>query len=119
MFKADHTCLTVNDPDAERRFYEKALELRLIGERRTEKGSRILFLAEKNGNYKLQLISGRGEPRPEYGHTAMVAEDFESALERHSAMGCVAGELIYQGSRRSYFIRDPEGYLTEILSGGE
>lgn len=116
MYKADHTCLYVSDLEAERRFYESALDFSLAEERRPNEFIRMMFLEDSTKSYKLQLISGKGPVRQDFGHTAVVCDDFEASYERHLEMGCVKGNVIVQKDKKSYFITDPDGYEIEILN---
>lgn len=116
MYKADHTCLLVSDLEAEYSFYRCALGFRLVEERRPNEKVRMMFLEDMSKSYRLQLISGKGDPRPDYGHTAVVTNDFEASYERHRQMGCLKGGIIVQKNVKSYFITDPDGYEIEVLN---
>ena len=48
-------------------------------------------------------------------HFAFVADDYESALAEHRAMGCV---LLENEANNIYFIKDPDGYIIEIMPKG-
>ena len=114
MFIADHTCLLVNDVEAEQRFYEKALNFTKIEERMPRENVRIVFLVDESRSYLLQLVSGMGSPQIGYGHTAVYSDSFDKDYAMHCRMKCV-GKCFLQQERRSYFIKDPEGYEIEIL----
>lgn len=116
MYKADHTCLVVSDIDAERCFYETALGFRMVEERHPNEHVRMMFLEDAAKSYRLQLLSGRGAAQPDFGHTAVVCDDFDAAYASHLSMGCVKGGVIVQNDLKSYFIVDPEGYEIEILN---
>lgn len=116
MYKADHTCLSVSDIDAERSFYETALGFRTVDERRPNEYVRMIFLEDTAKSYRLQLVSGKGPARPDFGHLAVVCDNFDESYTSHMSMGCVKSGIIVQKERRSYFIADPEGYETEILN---
>ena len=44
-----------------------------------------------------------------------MADDYESALAEHRAMGCV---LLENEANNIYFIKDPDGYIIEIMPKG-
>jgi len=115
-FVADHTCLFVTDLRREQHFYENALHFRTLEERSLNKSVSMVFMADETGTYRLQLVEGKGPAKPGFGHLAVVTDSFEQAFEAHTASGIVKGPLFCQTHQKSYFIQDPEGYETEILS---
>lgn len=117
MYKSDHTCLRVTDMETERKFYEEALDFTVHCVRQHNKKVRSIFMISPDGGYQLQLVCGQGKESgsAEYGHIAMRAEDIRKSFERHSSMGCVSTQIVEQPYQWGYFIKDPEGYQTEIV----
>lgn len=116
MFIADHTCLFVSDIEAEQNFYEKALDFIKVDECRPNEKVRMIFMTDKSGFYKLQLINGKGGPHPDFGHLAVWSDDFDKAFEMHRTMNCTTTDIITHKEQQSYFISDPDGYLTEVIN---
>ena len=115
MLKADHTCIAVSDLKSSEEFYARALRCVTVEERRVNERVSMVFMRSECGSYKLQLISGRGAPAPEYGHTAVTSDDFDADYAKHLSMGVISSGLIDCCGQRSYFIRDPDGYETEVV----
>jgi lactoylglutathione lyase len=118
-FKFDHTNLNVLDLDKSLAFYEKALGLTVVRRKDAEDGSFILaFLGDGVGPYKLELTWLRDHTEPyELGdnetHLCFTVEDSEAAHKLHEEMGCICYENPGMGL---YFISDPDGYWSEIVT---
>ena len=115
MLKADHTCIAVSDLKSSEEFYARALRYVTVEKRRINEKVSMVFMRSECGGYKLQLIAGRGAPAPEYGHTAVTSNDFDADLAKHQSLGVTCSGLIFCCGQRSYFIRDPDGYETEVV----
>ncbi len=117
MFTFNHFNFNVLDLQRSLRFYDEALGLRPVRERRTD-SYQLVYLGDGVSDFTLELtwLFDRSEPydlgEQEF-HLAMTASDYEAAYARHQAMGCVA----QADSGRFYFIEDPDGYWIEILRG--
>lgn len=118
MFRFAHTNLNVTNVEASRAFYEKALGLRLRGEKRAEDGSFILsFLTDDLGQYELELTWLRDKEGPyDLGdnetHICFKTDDMVAAHALHEEMGCICFENEAMGL---YFINDPDDYWLEIV----
>ena len=45
----------------------------------------------------------------------MRTEDIQASFALHSQMGCVCDKIVEQPHQFGYFIKDPDGYETEIV----
>ena len=118
MFKFDHNNLHVFDLQRSLKFYEEVLDLVEIT--RLETPSFIfVYLGDKYHSdhaLELQWVRNRREPYKTGDgnvHLAFSSENFREAYERHKKMGCVYQEYTRYGI---YWLRDPDGYLIEILA---
>ena len=117
MFRFNNFNYNVLDLARSLAFYEKALALRPVREKKTD-GYQLVFLGDGQSDFSLELtwLFGRTEAydlgEQEF-HLALTASDYEAAYARHRAMGCIAQE----DNGRFYFIQDPDGYWIEILRG--
>ena len=70
------------------------------------------------GGTQVHLLFADAPEVPSHGHVAVVAEDYEAALERLRAAGHeVEPRRPHWGSPRAY-ARDPAGHLVEIMAFG-
>jgi len=114
-----HNNINVLDLEKSVEFYKKALGYVEDKRHHSADGSFILaFLSDESGSYQLELTWLRDRQEP-YNlgdneiHMAVVTPDYESAHEFHKEMGCICYENEGMGL---YFIADPDGYWTEIIS---
>lgn len=119
MFTYNHFNFNVSDLDKSLAFYKKALGLEPVGKSiAPEDGSFVItYLGDGRTGFRLELTWLRDHPQKyDLGecefHLAVTADDFEAALARHRAMGCVCFENPAMGI---YFIEDPDGYWIEIV----
>jgi lactoylglutathione lyase len=97
-------------------FYEKALNLKVL--RRKDAADReIAFIGNGESSQQTELVHMNGRTKP-YDHGenstyfAFRTDDLEAARAKHAEMGCIDHDLPEFGV---YFIRDPDGYLLEIM----
>ena len=114
----NHFNFNVLDLDRSLKFYDEALGLKVVREKRAADGSFILkFLGDGASAFTLELtwLRDRTEPydlgEQEY-HLAFMTEDMAAAHARHEEMGCICFENPSMGI---YFIEDPDGYWIEII----
>ena len=119
MTRFDHFNFNVLDLERSLDFYRRALDLTPVRQKEAEDGSfRLVYLGDAAGSpFQLELTWLRDRTAPyDLGecefHLAMTAEDFDAALAKHRAMGCVCFENPAMGI---YFIADPDGYWIEIV----
>lgn len=118
-FAFDHNNINVLSLEKSIKFYEDALGFKEIDRKEAEDGSFILvFMGDGTEKYKIELTWLRDRVEP-YNlgdneiHMAVRTDDLKSAHNHHSKMGCICYENKQMGL---YFIKDPDGYWTEILS---
>ena len=114
----NHFNFNVLDLERSLKFYDEALGLKVVRERKAADGSFILnFLGDGQSSFTLELtwLRDRTEPydlgEQEY-HLAFMTEDMAAAHEKHEKMGCICFENPSMGI---YFIEDPDGYWIEII----
>lgn len=116
----DHYNINVTDLERSMHFYREALGLEKVGEVNHPDGDfRIAFMSTPGASFKLELTWLRDHPQPydlgeEEFHLAVRLDgDYDAIREYHRQMGCICYENHDMGL---YFIADPDGYWTEILS---
>ena len=118
MFSFNHFNFNVSDLDKSLAFYREALGLTEVRRTVAEDGSfTIVFLGDGKTGFRLELTALRDHPQKyDLGecefHLALTTPDYDSAHEKHKAMGCVCYENPAMGI---YFISDPDGYWIEIV----
>ena len=118
MFRFTHFNFNVLDLDRSLAFYREALGLVPVREKEAADGSfKLVYLGDGVSDFTLELtwLRDRSEPYDlgdEEFHLAFHTDEFDSAHEKHAAMGCICFENPGMGI---YFIQDPDGYWIEIL----
>ena len=114
----NHFNFNVLDLERSLKFYDEALGLKVVREKKAADGSFILkFLGDGVSDFTLELtwLRDRSEPydlgEQEF-HLAFMTEDMAAAHEKHEKMGCICYENPSMGI---YFIEDPDGYWIEII----
>ena len=117
-FTFNHFNFNVLDLDRSLKFYDEALGLKVVREKKASDGSFILkFLGDGKSAFQLELtyLADRTEPydlgEKEF-HLAFMTPDMAAAHEKHEKMGCICFENPAMGI---YFIEDPDGYWIEII----
>ena len=117
-FVFNHFNFNVLDLERSLKFYDEALGLKVVREKKAADGSFILkFLGDGVSSFSLELtwLHDREEPydlgEQEF-HLAFMTEDMAAAHEKHEKMGCICYENPSMGI---YFIEDPDGYWIEII----
>jgi len=115
-FTLAHTNINVLNLEKSLKFYQEALNFQEV--RRLEMPTfTLVYLGDGTTGYQLELtyLHQRSEP---YNlgdneiHLAMLVDDYDAAHAHHKAMGCICYENEKMGI---YFIKDPDGYWTEII----
>lgn len=117
-FTFNHFNFNVLDLQRSLKFYDEALGLTVVREKKAADGSFVInFLGDGVTAFQLELtwMCQRSEPydlgEQEY-HLAFRVDDFAAAHAKHEAMGCICFENPAMGI---YFIEDPDGYWIEII----
>ena len=116
-FRFDHTNFTVLDIDRSLKFYEEALGLTEFARLETQSYIFIYLGDVYRSDHILELQAVKNRKIPydlgdSIAHTAFMVDDFEAAYKKHKEMNCVYMEHKIAGL---YWIKDPDGYLIEIL----
>jgi lactoylglutathione lyase len=117
-FKMFHNNINVFDLERSLKFYEEALDLKVVREKDDPEGSyKLRFLANDESPHQLELTWLRDRKEPynlgdnEF-HLAFQTDDYEAAYAKHKEMGIICYENTTMGI---YFICDPDGYWLEIV----
>ena len=117
--KFDHYNFNVLNLEKSIAFYEKALGLKVLRQKKAEDGSFILtYLTDGSTGFSLELTWLRDWEKPyDLGDNEMhlcvkVDGDYDDVRKFHKEMGCVCYENESMGL---YFISDPDNYWIEIL----
>ena len=114
----NHFNFNVLDLERSLKFYDEALGLKVVREKKAADGSFILkFLGDGVSDFTLELTWLRDRTEPydlgeQEFHIAFMTEDMAAAHEKHEKMGCICFENPSMGI---YFIEDPDGYWIEII----
>lgn len=117
MFRFAHNNLNVLNLERSLKFYAEALDLHEVG-RIDGEDFTIVYLGDSfDSHHKLELMQVNEKNTPyELGdnkfHLAFTTKNFAAAHARHEKMGCICRENKKMGI---YFIKDPDGYLLEVL----
>jgi len=125
-----HTMLRVGDLDRSVDFYTRILGMTLLRTiERREQGYDLAFVGynggNANGEAELELTCNHGVSEYEigsaYGHIALGVDDINTTCERiREAGGNITREPgpVKGGSTLIAFIRDPDGYMVELIQKG-
>lgn len=117
-FKMYHACINVQNLERSMKFYEDALGLKEVKRIEAPDGSRILsFMGDSDGGCQLELAWFKdrtqaydlGENKTHFGFSM---DDVEGAYRLHSQMGIICEE---KPEKRIHFIKDPDGYISELV----
>jgi lactoylglutathione lyase len=116
FFRLEHNCIYVTDMEKTLDFYATALDLKELRRKGSEK-MEIVFIGNDQSSQQVEVIKEKGRTRPyDLGenpvHFALRTDDIETAKARHREMGCIDHEVPEFGV---YYIKDPDGYLVEIM----
>ena len=117
-FKFNHFNFNVTDLTQSLDFYAKALDLHETHRLQAKDDSyTIVYLGDKKSDFKLELTYLPSHPQKyDLGecefHLALQTDDYDAALQKHQAMGCVC---FVNEAMGIYFIEDPDGYWIEII----
>lgn len=116
-FGTHHVCIKVLDPARSAEFYQTALGFRECSIIHHTPTITSYFLSAPDHGLQLQLLHGVGLAADcaAYGHLGMRTEDIQAGFALHSQMGCVSDKIVEQPHQFGYFIKDPDGYETEIV----
>ncbi len=114
----NHCNINVTDLEKSIRFYEKALNLKVVRKKEASDGSFILvYLSDGQSPFQLELTWLKDHPQAyqlgeNESHICLTVDDYEAYHELHKNMGCICFENEKMGL---YFIHDPDDYWFEII----
>lgn len=115
-FGTHHICIKVEDLEKSQQFYERALGF--VMEMVIHHSPAIIscFLISSDHRLRLQLLHFPGctAEHTAYGHLGMSVEDIQQSYAFHENLGVVSQQIVEQPHQFGYFIKDPDGYETEI-----
>lgn len=121
MVRFYHFNFNVLDLQKSLDFYDKALNLKPVREKKADDGSfTLVYLGDGVSEFTLELtyLAERKEPynlgECEF-HLAFQVDNYEAIHEKHKEMGIICYENPGMGI---YFISDPDGYWIEIVPEG-
>jgi len=119
----DHFNINVTDLERSIAFYGEAFGLKPCGEICGPEGAfKIVYLSDGATGFRLELTWLRDHPQAydlgecEFHLCLRAGGDYEAVRAHHRAMGCICYENHAMGL---YFVRDPDGYWTEVLPAEE
>lgn len=116
-FKFDHTNFTVFDIERSLKFYEKALGLTEFARLETQSYIFVYMGDPYRSDHVLELQQIKSRKTPynvgdHLSHLAFMVDNFDAAYKKHKEMNCIYMEHKIAGL---YWIKDPDGYLIEIV----
>ena len=116
FFRLEHNCIYVTDMEKTLAFYEKAVNLKVLRKKSSET-MEIVFIGNEESSQQIEVIREAGRTKPyEHGdnsvHFGLRTDDIDAAKARHVKMGCISHDVPEFGV---YYIKDPDGYLVEIM----
>ena len=116
FFRLEHNCIYVTDMEKTLAFYEKAVNLKVL-RRKSSETMEIAFIGNEESSQQVEVIREAGRTKPyDLGeksfHFALRTDDIEAARVLHTEMGCFNHDVPEFGV---YYIKDPDGYLIEIM----
>lgn len=116
MFKFAHNNLNVLDLPRSLKFYKDALNLSEVSRLEFEDFTLVYLADSFNSQHQLELQYFKNRQTPydvgENFHIAFTVKNFAAAYEKHKKMNCICKDVKDLGI---YFIKDPDGYLVEVL----
>ena len=116
FFRLEHNCIYVTDIERTLTFYEKAVNLKVL-RRKSSDALEIAFIGNDESSQQVEIIQEAGRTKPyNHGensvHFALRTDDIEASRAKHTEMGCMDHDVPEFGV---YYIKDPDGYLVEIM----
>ena len=116
FFRLEHCCIYVTDMEKTLAFYEKALNLKALRKKSSET-IELAFIGNEDSVMQVEVIKEIGRTKPyDHGensvHFALRTDEIDTAKAQHKEMGCFDHDVPEFGV---YYIKDPDGYLIEIM----
>lgn len=117
-YKPDHIAIKVDSMKDSEKFYQEAFGFSVCAERYYEEsGVHTVFLKALHDDMQIQLIQFPQSTglQTGFGHFSVCVEDAAEAYAVHSSKNYRVGPLMDLGYQKCYFIKDPDGYETEVI----
>jgi len=118
-----HSCIRVMNLEKAEEFYRQAFDF-VVARRMDFPDHKftLSYLRAPGGNFELELTYNYDQKEPYqlgtgYSHLAVGVKDLEGSHRRHQELGLDPEPLkgLAGGKPRFYFLRDPDGYLVEVV----
>lgn len=117
-----HTCIRVVDLDASVKFYNEVLGMKITREKdHLDNGFKLVYLSDEEGKFELELTYNVGVESYEigngYSHLAVGLDNLEDCHAKFKAMGYEVTDVkgLPGEPPKYFFIKDPDGYMVEII----
>ena len=116
-----HTRFRVSDMDQSIYFYRDILGMKVVEQKSSPRGSKLVFLKFPDMDCELELCSfpdsGNVHVPEDLVHLAFEVDDLESCIERLKAAGVLITEGPIESSNGTRFIftEDPDKYEIELM----
>jgi lactoylglutathione lyase len=116
-----HTRMRVSDMEQTLRFYREVLELEVVEQKVSPRGSHLAFLAVRNSEELIELCSfptsGPVKVQEDLVHLAFEVADLDGTIQELQAKGVPITDGPTQSSSGSQFIfiDAPDGYEIELI----
>lgn len=118
-----HSCIRVIDLEASETFYQRAFGFEISRKKDfPEGGFTLSYLRTPGQSFELELTYNYDRKEPYalgdgYSHLAVGVDDLKASHQRHAELGLAPTPLkgLVEGEPRFYFLRDPDGYLIEVV----
>ncbi len=118
-----HSCIRVMDLKKSETFYREALGFEVSRQLDfPEHQFSLCYLRAPGGSFELELTWNHDRKEPYelgngYSHLAVGVKDLEGSHRRHQEQGFSPEPLkgLAGGKPKFYFLRDPDGYLVEVV----
>ena len=114
-----HTMLRVRDLDATLAFYTDFLGLREVRRKPIGDEATLVFLADEDGHYNIELTYNHGQSDydlgDQFGHLAFFTDDLDRVVEEVERRGWWYRRSRPELTSKYIFVKDPNGYDVEIL----
>lgn len=113
--RLDHFALKVADIEKSEEFYGKAFGFTFQYARDFGGGTVSHYIALPNSDVRIQLLNSRTGDNAGFGHLAVAVDDIDAMHAYHESCGFKPGDIYTLPFQKCYFVKDPDGYETEVL----
>ncbi len=114
-----HTMIRVKDLEATLDFYQNFIGLKEVRRKRIGDEAELIFLADDDENYHIELTHNFGKTDYElgnqFGHLAFGTDDLEKVIAEVEERGWWYRRSRPEIGSKYIFLKDPNGYDLEIL----